>query len=187
MAFARYVNPKASGSWGEIAQDFINDHTATTLMFTHHGTHFVRNQGRSTSMEIGFASVPGKHPLLGGGSLGIGRKSQHPHEAYDLLRWIVSEDLAPELVMLGGASACRCVYEHREILDAYPWLEQLEENVRLGVRRAILPQMPGAPAQYEVETILSHHLLSAFNGDETPAQALEEAQKALNALAEHSK
>jgi len=182
MAFARYVNPKASGSWDEIAQDFIKDHTATTIMFTHHAARFVHHQGRDTSMEIGFGSIPGKKPLLGGGSLGIGKKCLQPEEAYQFIRWAVSEDIAPELVMLGGASACKCVYEHREILDVYPWLTELENNVRLGVRRGILPQANGAPALFDVEAILSAHLLAAFNGEETPAQALEEAQKALDSL-----
>ena len=181
--FARYVNPEAAGSWGEIAQGFINQQSATTVMFTNHGAHFVRNQGRSTSMEIGFATIPGKRPVLGGASLGVGCKSPQPQEAYEFIRWAAGEEIAPELVMLGGSSPCTCIYEYRDLLDTYPWLAELPENIRLGKRRSILLRSAGIPPQFDVESVFSNHLLAAFKGTETPLQALEETQKALESMA----
>lgn len=183
IAFSQYVNPTSMGSWGEIALGFINNQSATTVMFTNHGAHFVRNQGHSTSMEIGFATIPGKHPVLGGASIGIGRASSMPQEAYEFIRWASGEEIAPELVMLGGSSACSCVYEYREILDTYPWLAQLPENIRLGVRRSILLRGVSTPPHFDVESIFSNHLLAAFRGIETPLRALEETQKALERMA----
>ena len=184
--FARYVNPETAGSWGEIAQGFINQQSATTVMFTNHGAHFVRNQGRSTSMEIGFATIPGKRPVLGGASLGVGRESTQPQEAYEFIRWASGEDIAPELVMLGGSSPCTCIYEYRELLDTYPWLAELPENIRLGIRRSILLRNTGIPPQFDVESIFSNHLLAAFKGIETPLQALEETQKVLESMAAYA-
>jgi len=186
IAFAQYVNPESAGSWGEIAQGFINQQSATTVMFTNHGAHFVRNQGRSTSMEIGFATIPGKRPVLGGASLGVGSKSRQPQEAYEFIRWASGEEAAPELVMLGGSSPCTCIYEYRELLDTYPWLAELPENIRLGIRRSILLRNAGIPPQFDVESIFSNHLLAAFKGIETPLQALEETQKVLESMAAYA-
>lgn len=179
---ARYVSPKQAGSWGEIARDFIGDHTAMTILFSNHASYFVREQSRGTSSEIGFATIPGSHPLLGGASLGVGKKSRQPQEAYEFIRWACSEDLAPELVMLGGTSACSCVYEHREILDVYPWLTVIRENIRLGARRRLLLRSTVGHVPLEIESILSGHLLSAFSGLESPEQALAATQRALEAI-----
>jgi len=186
LDFARYVNHKEASSWGEIARGFISNRTATTVMFTNHSAHFVHHQSRSTSMEIGFATIPGKCPVLGGASLAIGRASTQPQEAYAFIRWATSEALAPEFAMLCGSSPCRCVYEHREILDTYPWLAQLPENIRLGVRRNILFGGTDTPAQFEAENIFSNHLLSALKGIESPIKALEETQKVLEFIATNS-
>lgn len=187
IRFAQYVNPKAAGSWGEIAQGFIHQEAATTVIFTNHGAHFVHNQGHSTSMEIGFATIPGKRPVLGGASLAIGRDSAQPQEAYEFIRWATSDETAPELVMLGGSSACTCIYEYREILDTYPWLAQLPENIRLGMRRSVLFKNTDVPAQYEVESVFSNHLLAALKGQETPLQALTETQKVLEAMTAYAR
>ena len=183
LDFARYVNPKEAGSWGEIARGFISNRTATTVMFTNHSAHFVHHQNRSTSMEIGFATIPGKHPVLGGASLAIGRDCPQPEKAYAFIQWATGEEIAPEFAMLCGSSACSCVYEHREILDTYPWMAQLPENIRLGVRRSILFRGTNAPAQFEAENVLSNHLLAALRGMQSPQKALEETQKALEIMA----
>lgn len=183
LDFARYVNRKDAGSWGEIARGFISNRTATTVMFTNHSARFVHHQNRSTSMEIGFATIPGKHPVLGGASLAVGRDCAQPQEALAFIQWATSDTLAPEFAMLCGSSPCRCVYEQREILDTYPWMAQLPENIRLGVRRSILFRGSNAPAQYEAENVLSNHLLAALRGMESPQTALAETQKALERMA----
>jgi len=182
IAFSKYVNPVPTFSWSQIAQDFVNGQTAMAVVFANHASHFVRTQSANIGMEIGFATVPGKHPLLGGGSLCISRHCAQPLEAYEFVRWATGEEIAPELVMLGGISACRCVYEHREILDTYPWLAQLQSNILFGTRRPI-PAFSGSNlTQFVFEAVLGNHLLAAINGQETPEQAFESAQLKLNEL-----
>ena len=116
----------------------------------------------------------------------MGRESTQPQEAYEFIRWASGEDIAPELVMLGGSSPCTCIYEYRELLDTYPWLAELPENIRLGIRRSILLRNTGIPPQFDVESIFSNHLLAAFKGIETPLQALEETQKVLESMAAYA-
>lgn len=177
---ARHQNPRRFRDWSEIARDFVEGQTAMAIVYANHASHFVRNQSANIGMEIGFATVPGRRPLLGGGSLCIGAGSSQPQEAYDFLRWATGEEIAPELVMLGGISACRAVYEHREILDTYPWLACLQDNIRLGSRRPILSTGDLSLTQCVFETILGKHLLAALDGKESPEQALMLAQKTLD-------
>lgn len=178
MDFARCVNPHPRLSWSQHAQDFITDRIATTIIFSNHASHFISSQSANTSMEIGFAPLPGGHPLIGGGTLAVGRKSRHPQEAYAFIRWAAGPEIAPELVMLGGASACRCVYEYQDLKDTYPWFSAVPEQIYRGKRQSILP--PGC--QYELERNLGEHLLQVMAGKENPEAALAMAQENLNRL-----
>ena len=80
--------------------------------------------------------------------------------------------------MLGGTSACRSVYEYRDILDTYPWFQCIPSAIRAGVRQGILP----FGGESELERDLGEHLLRVMAGKETPEQALEIAQERLNRL-----
>lgn len=182
VAFSAYTSNKQVQNWSDIAQNFVNGQTATAILFANHSSHFIRNQSANAGIEIGFASIPGRHPLLGGGSLCINRKTKYAEDAYDFLRWATGEQIAPELVMLGGVSACRCVYEHREILDTYPWLAELPNNIRLGIRQPILSPMNISLNQREFETVLGQHLLRALAKQESPEQALESTQRELDTI-----
>lgn len=182
VAFASCTASKRVESWSRIAQDFVNGQTATAILFANHSSHFVRNQSANVGLEIGFATIPGGHPLLGGGSLCIHKDSPQPEEAYDFIRWATGEEIAPELVMLGGVCACRGIYEQRQILDTYPWLEELPRNLRLGIRQPILSPMHIDFNQREFESVLGKHLLHALSGKETSSEALEKAQMELDAI-----
>lgn len=180
--FATCTASKRVESWSSIAQDFVNGQTATAILFANHSSHFVRNQSANVGLEIGFAPIPGGHPLLGGGSLCIHKNSSQKEDAYDFIRWATGEDIAPKLVMLGGVCACRCIYEQQEVLDTYPWLAELPRNIRLGIRQPILSPMHVDFNQREFESVLGKHLLSALSHKETPEEALEKAQQELDAI-----
>lgn len=182
IAFASCTSARPARSWSQIAQDFVNGQTATAIVYANHSSNFVRTQSANVGIEIGFSSIPGRHPLLGGGALCIGQQTAMPEDAYAFISWATGEEIAPELVMLGGVSACRCVYEQREILDTYPWLAELQSNIRLGIRQPILSPMNINLNQREFESVLGEHLIAALSGRETPEQALENTQRRLDAL-----
>lgn len=182
ISYAAYTSRKPLHSWSEIAENFVNGHTATAILYANHASNFVRAQSANVGIEIGFAPIPGGNPLLGGGSLGVCAQSVQPQEAYTFISWATSYEIAPEMVMLGGVSACKRVYEHREILDAYPWLEALQNNIRLGIRKPILSPVDIDYNQRDFEYTLGVHLLNAIAGKETPEEALMNTQKTLDAI-----
>lgn len=182
IAYAAYTSKKPLHSWSEIAESFVNGHIATVILYANHASNFVRAQSANVGIEIGFAPIPGGNPLLGGGSLGVCVQSPQPDEAYTFIRWATCEEIAPELVMLGASSACKQVYEHRDILDTYPWFGALQDSLRLGIRKPILSPVDIDYNQRDFEYTLGVHLLNAIAGKETPEEALENTQKTLDAI-----
>lgn len=182
IAYASYASASPVRSWSEIAENFVAGQTATSILYVNHASSFVRAQSANVGVEIGFASIPGGHPLLGGGSLGVCARSPQREEAYRLIRWATGEEIAPEMVMLGGISACKCVYEQREILDTYPWLGALASSIRIGIRKPILSPVDIDYNQRDFEYTLGEHLIQAVKGLETPEEALRNTQKTLDAI-----
>lgn len=182
IAYASYASRTHAKSWSEIAESFVNEQVATAILYVHHASSFMLAKSANVGVEIGFASIPDGHPLLGGGSLGVCVRAPQPEEAYRFTVWATGEEIAPELVMLGGVSACRCAYEQREILDTYPWLEALHGNIRIGIRKPILSPVDIDYNQRDFEYTLGQHLLRAVAGLETPEEALQNTQKTLDAI-----
>jgi ABC-type glycerol-3-phosphate transport system substrate-binding protein len=107
------------------------------------------------------------------------RHTGQPEEAYEFVRWATGEAVAPEMVMLGGVSACKNVYEQCEILDTYPWLEALPNFIQMGIRKPILSPIDIDYNQRVFEYTLGKHLMRAVAGEETPEEALLNVQKTL--------
>ena len=183
--FASCAYRQQTPSWGQVAASFVKGEAATSILYVHHAANFVLAQRANVGVEIGFAPVPGGRPLLAGGSLGIVKHSLLPEEAYQFIIWATGEQIAPELMMLGGISPCKKGYEHREVLDTYPWLEALPQQIRSGIRKPILSSVNIDYNQRDFEHALGFHLLQAIEGKQTPEAALQNVQQYLSEM-EHN-
>lgn len=183
VANAPYACRRDAQNWSEVAASFVKGEAAMSVLYVHHAANFVLAQQANVGVEIGFAPVPGKRPLLAGGSLAVVKHCARPQEAYQFISWATGEQIAPELVMLGGISPCSKVYEHREILDTYPWLAALPQFVRMGIRKPILSTANIDYNQRDFEYALGKHLLQAIAGTETPEEALISLQRVLDGIA----
>ena len=160
----------------------MNGSYATTILYLHYASQFVRAEGAAFNGDIGFAPLPGNNSLLAGGSLGVGRFSEHAAKACRLIQWATGPDIAPALVMLGGISSSAIVYEQQDIIDSYPWLKYLAEHIKDGISRPLLSFRSFSYDQKEFECQLGQRLLDALNGRKTPEQALSDAQEYLRSL-----
>ena len=156
---------------------FAKGDAAMAMIYAHHASNFVVAQRENARMDIGFAPVPGGRPLLAGGSLAILKQSSNPHDAYTFITWATGEHIAPELVMQGGTSACSIVFQHREILDTYPWLDMMPEVLRQGTRRPILSISKSGFSQRDFEHTLGEHLYQAICGYIEPQEAMKRVQR----------
>ncbi len=121
------------------------------------------------------AQIPGKHPLLGGGSIGISKESKAKREAIEFLKWVYSPEISRLYTLFGGTSPCAAIYTDAEILSIYPWLSIAEEGFRRGRRRFENPEE--AKMQRALEEILGTAIRSAVSGALNADEALNEAYK----------
>lgn len=182
IRFSKFADMSHTHDWSEVASGFVNGSYATTILYLHYASQFVRAEGAAFNGDIGFAPLPGNNSLLAGGSLGVGRLSQYPKEAWQFIRWATGPDIATDLVMLGGISSSSIVYQQQEVIDIYPWLAYLAEHIKDGISRPLLSFRSFDYDQKEFEYQLGKNLLEALSGQRTPREALAVAQEYLKSL-----
>ena len=182
---AEYANPHAVHSWGEIVDGFIRGDTAMTILYVNHASRLVQAQDSRVAGAVGFAPIPGKKPLLGGGALSIGKKSKNIEEAYQYICWATSKQIASELMMMGGISPCREAYEQQKIIDTYPWLGTLEKNIQIGCRKTILSPEELNLDQRGFENRLGKLLIDAVTGQKAMDETLWRAQYIIDQMEEN--
>ncbi len=182
IRFSKYACMSPTQDWSEMASGFVNGSYATTILYLHYASLFVRAEGAAFNGDIGFAPLPGNNSLLAGGSLGVGRLSGHPLDAWRFVQWATGPEIAADLVMLGGISSSSVVYEQQEVIDIYPWLAYLAEHIKDGISRPLLSFRSFNYDQKEFECQLGKNLLDALSGQRTPREALADAQDYLKSL-----
>lgn len=152
------------GSWNTAVRRFAQGRSALMIAHSNYALWLSDDPLSHVSGRVGFAPMPGKRPLLGGGALGALRFSGRKKEAAALLQWLFSPGARDLLALLGGCSPCRSVYENEEIADVYPWLETVRQGLQTGVRRKIFCAQ-GARGQMNVEQRIAEICQRAVRGE----------------------
>lgn len=129
-----FANPQGQLWWRESVRQFANGETATVLTFSNHASYIMNSQYANILQKTGAAMVPGGHPLLGGGVLGICRNTKKLGACQRFFDWFYSKDIASAIVRLGGASPIPEAYTSYENYSVFPWLETMGENFAIGTR-----------------------------------------------------
>lgn len=133
-AMKAFANPQGQLWWRESVRQFANGETATILTFSNHASYIMNSQYANILQKTGAAMVPGGHPLLGGGVLGICRNTKKLELCRRFFDWLYNEDIASAIVRLGGASPMQEAYTRYENYSIFPWLETIGENLAIGTR-----------------------------------------------------
>ena len=128
--------------------------------------------------QIGYASVPGGKPLMGGGVLGVASSSKKKEAALEFIRWACSERISLPFTLLGGISPCRKVYANTELLELFPWLSIVPSNYK----NAVMRRVPVGMDEYAVERCIGLAVKSALSGVISPEDALRNAQLQLEKM-----
>lgn len=182
LELARYSDPRIASGWSEIAENFVNGLYALSILHSHHASLLIRTNSVDLGGEIGFAPMPSGNSQLAGGSLGVGRYSRNKEAAYEFIRWAAGPSVAPRLVRLGGSSACRNVYQQEALLDTYPWLSFIKENIGHSIRRPIFFFGSYAYSQRDFEFVFGSNIISVINGSKTLHEALTDTQAYIDRL-----
>ena len=173
----QYTPSKYNDWWRETASTFARGDTAMTIIFSNYASEMLSADSRIMN-KIGYAVVPGRNPLTGGGSIGVCRNSRHPREALDFIQWICSEEVTTAMTLMGSVSPCRKTYENYEVLDTYPWLSLSKDCISLSHTNRI---PSGFAAHFDERgflSILGMAVNNAITGTMEPEEAITFAAEA---------
>ena len=119
--------------WGDIVQEFAEGKTAMMTVFSNYST--VLAGQLQNDIDFGVARIPGKQPLIGGGTVGIVKESKMKDQALLFLEWLYSDEISKLIVALGGMILSKEVLNNQELMEMHPWLTHLENSIQLGKRQ----------------------------------------------------
>ena len=170
-----FSNPQGQLWWRESVRQFANGETATVLTFSNHASYIMNSRYANILQKTGAVTVPGGHPLLGGGVLGICRHTKKTAACQRFFDWFYSKDIASAIVRLGGASPIQEAYTGYENYSVFPWLETIGENFAIGTRGAGERYFSSFSMQ-DYEQALGTAVYKMIHGGISPAEAAAMAQ-----------
>ena len=104
------------------------------IVFSNYASEMIHNPASKVVGRIAYDTVPGGQPLSGGGSVGISRFSKKYDACMSFLQWLYRKDIAETITYLGGYVCNRQISRNMDILERYPWLENMEKSFEPGWR-----------------------------------------------------
>lgn len=175
-----YTRKNINTWWKSAIEDFSNGDIAMLTVFMNHASKITNSKHSKIIGKVGFSKVPGGHPLLGGGSIGIGKHSRKIDPAIQFLKWVYSDEIARLYTFFGGISPNGIVYEDPEILGIYPWLSIARDSFREGRRRFADPLE--AKNQKALEDVLGIAVRNVVLSSETAESAIGKAKKKISEI-----
>lgn len=185
-ALEAYLSAKAATDgntyqwWTDSTRAFAEGETAMHIVFSNYASAMLHGETSQVTERLGFADVPGKRPLIGGGWIGISRHSRKTEDCLCFLDWLYRRDIAELLCYLGGYVASRELQESCEVRERYPWIEHMERSFAMGTRCVMHPGFP--LREMQLESILGRAVRSAAGGIESAGAALARAQVELERI-----
>lgn len=122
--------------WQNVADNFSLGKTAMEIIYSNYAFSFLNSPTILSADMVGVADVPGGHPLLGGGCLGIINQG-NSDLSFDFIEWLYSEDVLRVLSSLGGFIMTNDLKNEFYIQNNYPWLEDFEKRIKSGHRLSL--------------------------------------------------
>ena len=159
--------------WGSTIESFSSGECAMLRVFMNHAPRITNSKYSAVVGKVGFTQIPGGHPLLGGGAIGITKESHSYREAIEFLKWIYSDEIARLYTLFGGTSPNESIYSDAEILSLYPWLSIAKDGFSKGRRR--FEQKEEAEHQRILEDAIGYAVRSTATGAMSAEDAVKEA------------
>lgn len=172
-----YTDYTTNGWWGKAMEDFSEGKVAMNIVFANYASMMLRNEKTECLGNIGFAPVPGKCPMLGGGVIGISRYSGKRDTAAQFLQWVYEENTAAMITYLGGYINHKNLKNNLDILNLYPWMESMEEAFSNGWRGR-----KDDPDVGRIEEIIGNAVRAVVSGVLDTTDAVEMIKLQINSL-----
>lgn len=162
--------------WGETARMFSEGNVAMNIVFSNYASDMVHQVNSRVAGKLTYSQVPGGHPLLGGGSIGITKSSEKTEECYRFFEWLYSDEISEMITYLGGFVANKRAVTNAEVLELYPWLEDIGKMIQKGTRRNKVAENSKFD-EIAFEDIIGSALMTSILEAGDCGEALEQAQR----------
>ncbi|MDO5408296.1 MAG: extracellular solute-binding protein [Eubacteriales bacterium] len=176
LAMCSYSSKDIYQWWAEATRQFSEGDTAMQIVFSNYASEVIHGLDSKVVGRIACGTVPGGQPLSGGGSLGISRFSHKYEECMTFLKWLYRKDIAETITYLGGYICCQGISRNMDILEMYPWVEDMEKSFELGWRAYSHENNPKFQ-EFLFEDILGRAIRLIASGIEDAETALTRAQE----------
>lgn len=171
-----YASGETYQWWKESTRQFMEGDTAMHIVFANYASDMLHDSASEIVGKVGFASVPGENPMLGGGVIGISRFSKKYDQGMMFLKWLYRRDIAEMICYMGGYICNRDIAQNFDIQDRYPWLEDMEENLKKGWRNFVSENHKNFN-EFEFEDILGKAIRNVASEIDTLSNALAGVQE----------
>ncbi|MDE6915454.1 MAG: extracellular solute-binding protein, partial [Lachnospiraceae bacterium] len=135
--------------WRDSLYQFTARNAATTIVYSNYASDIINPRFSKVIGQVGAAIIPGGHPLLGGGVIGVSRFSRKIKACEQFFTWYYSNDITATLIHLGTtpplANTCGVFVN----TTMYPWSEAAKESMLLGTRGTTVPDPKYTIRNYE--------------------------------------
>lgn len=121
--------------------------------------------------RFGFAAVPGKGSILGGGAFFVNKQTKNIKEVTAFINYIMQEETQIKLALKGYCSPILSVYSNPEV-QKLPYGIALKQSLE----RANIKLAAGADANV-IKEVITTYVQKCWNDELSPEQALGQAQK----------
>lgn len=155
------TNQRVDCWWGDLVSQLQLGQTAMEIVFSNYVSPLFSELSNSTMYQFGIAQVPGKQPMIGGGSIGVSQFSKKRKESLHLLDWLYSPEVAKLLAYLGGALPVESVVRDSTLKTIYPWFNDFEETFKDGSRT----KWYNFETNLDFENLLGKELIELFQNN----------------------
>ena len=162
----QYANVREDAFWGDSTRQFASGSTAMCMTFSNRTSTLINGKVSSVLGKYDFTTLPSEQQIIGGGVLGISKKSQKIDIVFQFLKKLFSKRISIIFACLCGASSSKYVYENEDISNIYPWLKFVQENLKHGTRRATEAHFKNLDFEYHLGEILQDFFKDQITIDE---------------------
>ena len=113
---------------------------------------------------------------LGGWKYGIANSSEHPKEAWEVIKWFTSYDIQKQSTLNGQIATRKDVLEDADVIEQYPFVEEYVKTAENAVARPIHPRYN------KLSDLTQSKVHAALTKEMTPQEALDELASELESL-----
>lgn len=161
--------------WLDSIKLFADGNVATTAIYSNYAAMTMNSKRSNIVGQIGAGIIPGRHPMLGGGAIGVSRFSSQIEACRQFFLWFYSPDIASLLTRLGGTSPLSDIYNDFRNYSVAPWLDVVKKTFEIGQRGTSSVQIPGFSI-HRYEFALGTAIRNLISGVMNPQEAAAFAQ-----------